>query len=75
MRLCVTPRRRAPAALDHQVDAKHAPIRQPGGDIIVGNGAVADVEGGFVGTNGLGPAAVIGIDREERGQRWKVLDI
>jgi len=75
VRLRASSRRRAPAALDYQIDSQRAPIRQSVRDVKVRDRTIADKKGHFLGTHGLGPAAVAGVDCEERGERRQILDV
>ena len=63
------PARRGPAgAVDHQVDAEGLPVRQRLHRVEVGDLATADDEAAVFRRDFLGPAAVVGVDLEERCQ-------
>ena len=67
--------RRPSRAIDHQVDAERLPVRQGLHRVEVRDFAAADGEAAVFRVTVLGPAAVVGVDLEERCQRRDVLDV
>ena len=75
MRLRAGARGGAAGAIDHQVDAERAPIRQLLHRVVVGDLAPADHKAGLGGLDLFVPAAIVGVDLEQRREGRDVADI